>query len=427
MGRARIGAFALAGVVAAGVAAAQGGVSSLHLLPQSFCTPLVAGSSRPDILIASDLPVRYFDDRPATLQLEAAIRYELGQRHFKAGRFSVGYQACDDSSPQQAAGALAKCASNAKVYAQDQSVVGLIGTWSSRCAGVELPTLNKAPNGPLGLISPTNTNVGLTHAGGGTDQGEPSRYYPTGKRNFVRIISADDAQAVADAILAKQVGAKTVFVLDDAEGYGLNVAFAFRRTVAKIGLQVAGTGSWTPDQSNFDALVSQVGKAKPDAVFLGGFACPSCGELIKGLRGALPPQAVIIGPDGFTPPEDLAKAAGAAAEGMYVSLPGLPRGKLPPLGNSINKRFGGFRLGSGGPAYAAQAVAVLLDAIAASDGTRASVNAHLLSAHVRNGIIGSFSFDKNGDTMFNPTMIFRVSGGAGKLDRVVTPPPSLIP
>ena len=70
---------------------------------------------------------------------------------------------------------------------------------------------------------------------------------------------------------------------------------------------------------------------------------------------------------------------------------------------------------------------MLLDAIAASDGTRRSVNAHLLSAHMRNGIIGSFSFDRNGDPSFNPTMIFRIHDGMGKLDRVVIPRANLIP
>jgi len=270
--------------------------------------------------------------------------------------------------------------------------------------------------------------VGLTHPAGGTDPGEPGRYYPTGKRSFVRILSPDDAQAVADALLAKQLGAKSVFVLDDRESYGLDVAVAFRKAAPKIGLRVVGTGSWSPDQTSFGALASRVAKADPDAVFLGGFACPSCGGLIKALRGALRPKTVMIAPDGFAPAEDLFKATGPAAEGMYLSIPGLPFNRLPPAGRRIDERFGAsFRPGSGGPAYGAQAVAVLLDAIAASDGTRASVNAHLLSARVRNGIIGSFSFDRNGDTTFNPTMIFRVSGGKGKLDRVITPPANLIP
>jgi hypothetical protein len=76
--------------------------------------------------------------------------------------------------------------------------------------------------------------------------------------------------------------------------------------------------------------------------------------------------------------------------------------------------------------HVARAVAVLLDAIAASDGSRASVTAHLLSVNVRNGIIGSFRFDRSGDPTFNPVMIFRVQGGKVRFDRLIAPPPSLV-
>ena len=51
--------------------------------------------------------------------------------------------------------------------------------------------------------------------------------------------------------------------------------------------------------------------------------------------------------------------------------------------------------------YAAQSTEVLLAAIAASDGTRASVSHQLLSVRVTDGILGSFGFDQNGDMTFN--------------------------
>lgn len=415
----------LAVAVAGTSVVAWSAVPDLQPLPQSFCSPIVQGKTKPQYLIVSDFPLRFFPFAAKTLHFQAAIRYILRQRHFKAGTYSVGYQACDDSSPPSGSGAVAKCTSNAKAYARAKGVIGVIGTWSSTCAEAELPFLNTAPGGPLALISPSNTNVELTHAGGGTAPDEPGRYYPTGKRSFVRIISADDAQAVADALFAKEIGAKSVFVLDDGSGYGLNVAVAFRKTAGRIGLKVAGTSTWTDDQTNFDALAGEVAKSSPDAVFLGGFECPNCGVLIKTLRGAIGPNTAIIVPDGFSL-DDLVTAIGAAAEGMYGSIPGEPLTSLPKEGQKIERLFGPPRLGSGGPAYAAQAAAVLLDAIAASDGTRASVAAHLLTARVRNGIIGSFRFNRNGDTTFNPTMIFRVSGGKSQLDRVITPPASLI-
>jgi branched-chain amino acid transport system substrate-binding protein len=417
----RIALVAMAAAFAGPVAIGLGGATSVEPLPISFCSPVVRGSTEPHFLIVSDLPVRGSDVRPFNLKMQSAIRFMLERRGFKAGNYSVGYQPCDDSSPQNPSGDLGKCASNAKAYAVDSSVIGVIGTWSSRCAGVEIPTLNKAPNGPLAMISPINTNVGLTHRG--TDPGEPGRYYPTGKRNFVRVISPDDAQGAADAVLAKRLGIRSVFVLDDNEDYGLTVARPFRATAQALGLRIAGSGSWNVNQTNFDALVRRIGHSGAGGVFLGGFACPGCAALIRDLQAALQPSVRVIAPDGWSDTQGLVKAAGIkATEGLFVSIPGLPNSALGPLGRQIARKFGPARPGSGGPPYAAQAVAVLLDAIAASDGSRASVTDHLLKARVRGGILGDFRFDRNGDPTYNPVTVFRIHRGVANVDRVVSAP-----
>jgi hypothetical protein len=47
--------------------------------------------------------------------------------------------------------------------------------------------------------------------------------------------------------------------------------------------------------------------------------------------------------------------------------------------------------------YEAQAAQITLDAIAKSDGTRASVLSNLFKTKVTNGIMGTFHFDANGD------------------------------
>jgi branched-chain amino acid transport system substrate-binding protein len=416
-------AASLAGPVAVGL----GGAASVEPLPLSFCSPAVQGSAAPEYLIVSDLPIRASRLRAFTLAMQGGIKFMLARRGFKAGRYSVGYQACDDSNPQTDSGDLGKCASNAKAYAADPSVIGVVGSWSSHCSGVEIPILNKAPNGPLAMISPSNTNVGLTHAGAGSDPGEPGLYYPTGKRNFVRVISPDDAQGVADAVLAKRLGLRSVFVLDDNESYGLTVADPFRKAAKALGLRIAGTGSWNVNQTTFGALTRKVASSGAGGVFLGGFACPGCAALIRDLRAALGPSAPIIAPDGFSDIEGLVKAAGVkATEGLYVSIPGLPVSKLGPLGRQIARKFGPTRPGSGGPPYAAQAVAVLLDAIARSDGSRASVNEHLLGARVQGGILGDFHFDKNGDPTYNPVTVFRIHRGIGTVNRVVAPPTDVV-
>jgi ABC-type branched-subunit amino acid transport system substrate-binding protein len=74
----------------------------------------------------------------------------------------------------------------------------------------------------------------------------------------------------------------------------------------------------------------------------------------------------------------------------------------------------------------AEAAEVLLDAIARSNGTRASVTANVLGANIRNGILGNVSFDRNGDTTAGAVTIYRVVGGLPRVFAVITPPPSLV-
>jgi branched-chain amino acid transport system substrate-binding protein len=42
---------------------------------------------------------------------------------------------------------------------------------------------------------------------------DPSRYYPTGRRNFARIVPADDVQAAAGVNYARRLDARRPFVL----------------------------------------------------------------------------------------------------------------------------------------------------------------------------------------------------------------------
>ena len=70
----------------------------------------------------------------------------------------------------------------------------------------------------------------------------------------------------------------------------------------------------------------------------------------------------------------------------------------------------------------AQATEVLLDAIARSDGTRASVVEELFATKVENGILGSFSFDRFGDIDPAPVGVYRYEGGKIVVDGVVRAP-----
>jgi branched-chain amino acid transport system substrate-binding protein len=400
--------------------------STVTPLPQSFCSPVDYGRiGSPRFLIVSDFPFQGVR-RTNSEQFDAAIRFILARDHFKAGKYSIGYQACDDSNPETGFGDPTLCAANAKAYAADLDVIGVIGTWNSRCAGIEIPVLNGAPRGPLALVSPSNTAPGLTHAAAGTDPDEPGRYYPTGRRSFVRLIPSDDFQGAGDAVLASKLRLKRVVVFDNQESYGLNIAGGFKSAARHLHLRVVGTAHWDPGATQFQAVAQAVQRAHADGVFLSGAASPSTGELLRELRSVLGSKGVILAPDGFSPLSNLIATFGpSATEGMYVSEPGFVRPKLGALARLIFKRFGGGRPGSGGPLDAAEAAEVLIAAIANSDGSRASTTRHLFQLRIVNGILGNFRFDRSGDITLDPITVFRARHGRAIFDREIAVPHDL--
>ena len=149
---------------------------------------------------------------------------------------------------------------------------------------------------------------------------------------------------------------------------------------------------------------------------------------MKGLRSALGERIRILAPDGFTPLSGFVRLAGPAAEGVTISFPATPPERLRGEGRRFAADFG-KAIGRPIEAYslsAAQATEVLLDAIAKSDGSRASVTAQVFKTRVSNGILGSFSFDRNGDTTAGAVTIYRIVHGTPMVMTVITPSHSLL-
>jgi len=288
------------------------------------------------MLIASDLPLQGAG-RTQTIEMTKAINFVLKSHGYKAGSHTLAYQSCDDATAQAGKWDSGKVSANANSYARNSAVVGVIGTFNSGAAEIMIPILNRAPGGPVGMVSPANTYVGLTHAGPGTAAGEPGKYYPTRKRNYVRVVAADDFQGAADAMLAKnQLNVKKIYILNDKEAYGLGVSTNLKNALAKLGgVKVVGFESWDPKASSYEALANKIKAKGADGVFVGGLICENGGKLVKDLRAGLGTKVKLMGPDGFTPISAVVQGAGSAAEGMTVSVAGLPNRQLKGAGKAF--------------------------------------------------------------------------------------------
>jgi branched-chain amino acid transport system substrate-binding protein len=405
-----------AGAGSAWVSAA--GAPADGTLPASACGAIVAGGREPDVLIASDLPLRGLTG-VSSRALVDAIQYVISERGFRAGKHTVGYQSCDNSTAQTGNYERRRCAANANAFARADDLVAVIGPVVSDCAQVQLPMLNRAPGGPLALVSPSTTYPGLTRAGfaqpGLGYRGEPGVYYPTGRRNFMRLIARDDVQGVAQALLARRLGVESVYLLSSRGGiWKIQLVDPFRRTARRIGLKIAGEKAYDAASKGFDGLVERIARSGADGVVLGGE--PGDGgsdRLLVALRDRLGPDAAIMTGDGFAYGiQDVLKAAGPAARGLYVATPVVApdAAELSAAGRRFESDFGSAETPLERVPEAAEAAEIVMDAIARSDGSRESVLAQLRRTRVEDGILGSFRFDSGGDMTPAPVMIVRVTG-----------------
>ena len=389
-------------VIAAGCGGSSGG-SAPEALPSSSCTAIeYEGEGNPDYLVTSDLPMQGAFSTQA-VQMVDAIRYELKARNFKAGNYNIGFQVCDGSTAQAGKWDSGKCSQNARAYAANDKVIGVIGTFNSGCAAIEIPILNEAPNGGIAMISEGNTYVCLTQGGPGCEKTEPEKYYPSGKRNYARVVANDAYQGAADAEFAQSIGLKNVYVLNDKEAYGVGVATNFQKAAESLGIKIAGFEAYDPKASSYEALFKKVQASGADGIFVGGLICENGAQLIKDKVAVLGPNdgpVRLITPDGFALQQTI-DDAGAASAGMFMSVAGQPidqfKGAAKEFADTFSKDY--LKGASIEPyaIYSAQAAQVLFDAIGASDGSRADVIAKMFETKVDQGLLGSFSIGANGD------------------------------
>jgi branched-chain amino acid transport system substrate-binding protein len=380
--------------------------------------------------IVSDFPMQGASSHQ-TKQMVQAIELILKQHNYTVNGMTIQYQACDDSTAQAGTWDPTLCASNANAYAQNPSVIGVIGTFNSGCAEVEAPVLNRAPGGSVAMVSPANTWPGLTQKT--KTPGEPEKYFPTGTRSYARVVAADNFQGPALAEVAKGLGVKSVFILDDKQAYGLGVATYFRDAAQKLGIKINGFSAYnTKTGTNYQALMQQIGATHPDAIMVGGLVCENGGQLIKDKVSVLGPntgKVKLLLPDGFTTQSTIDEAGAKNAEGLYASVAGVPPDKLTGAGASFVSDFtNAYHPDALDPytPYAAAATQVLLQAIQASDGSRASIAHHLFGVTVTDSVLGTFSIDQNGDTNQGSMTIDVAKGGKLQTYKVLTPPSNLV-
>ena len=384
---------------------------------------MAGGGDAPTAKIVSDLP-RQGANRAQTTTMVNAINLAIDERNGKAGDIKIEYESLDDATAQAGQWDAAKCAENAQSAAQDEEIIGWIGPFNSGCAAVEIPILNEAG---LAMISPANTYTGLTKPT--PDESEPDKYYPTGERNYARVIVTDVQQGQAGAAFMSDEGVQTVYILDDRETYGKGVADEFQTAAEDLGIEVLGREGIDGSAPNYRSLMNKIAAADPDAIYFGGIIENNAAQLVKDKVGAgmSNEEVIFVGPDGIFV-DELIIQGGNSVEGIYTTFGGIPPEELGSAGQEFIDKYEETYDDDVQPytAYAYEAANVMLDAIerASKDAggdvpDRQAVIEQVFATQDYEGVLGTWSFDDDGDTSLTELSIQEIEDGEFKLNRVL--------
>jgi branched-chain amino acid transport system substrate-binding protein len=198
-------------------------------------------------------------------------------------------------------------ATAAQKLAADSTLVGLIGSSCSDETVGGIKTLNDAG---MTTISPSNTRPALTF---------PDR--DASYAGYLRTAHSDAFQGKAVAeFVYNELKLTKAATIHDGSAYAEALQQVFADEFKALGGEVVIQEAVSKEQTDMKPVLTRVAAANPEVVYFpifvkeGGFIAAQSKE-VPGLSGA-----VLIGSDGmFT--SDFVKAAGPAAEGMYLSSP----------------------------------------------------------------------------------------------------------
>jgi branched-chain amino acid transport system substrate-binding protein len=403
------GAISASAFAVAALAIAACGSSSNSSSSSAGASSSAGGKT---IDIYSDLPLT----GAVTAQSIPALNGEklaLSQAGGKAGQWKVNFISLNDATATSPTNYdLNVCQANARKAATDPKAVYLIGPFNSGCAEVEIPITNEAG---LAQVSPANTYPGLTTSDPGTSPGEPQKYYPTGKRTYLRIVPRDTIQGQAGLVAMKQLGCTRVAVADDKTPYGVGLATQIQLHQKDYGITVTSVTPVDPTSPNFRSYASTIKSQGANCVYT-AFNPPGEVELVKDINSAIP-TAKVFGGDGVCSGGETNPSKGGfpASIGPLFHCTVATQGLTTyPGGKAFLAAYkAAYGVSDPDPysIYGYEDMQLALRTIAklgAQGDSKAAVVNALFATKNYHGAIGTYSFDANGDTTLKSYGLYNV-------------------
>jgi len=293
----------------------------------------------------------------------------------------VTYEQIDSQgSPDQAPSLATEAAGN-------DAIIGIVGPAFSGESAAAGPIFAEAG---LPTVSPSATNPALSENGWDT---------------FHRALGNDATQGPAAAkYIQDTIGAKAVFVIDDASEYGAGLAGIVQEDLGDL---VVDTDTIQAGQTDFGATVTKVGSSKADTVFFGGYYAEAA-LIVRQLKDSGFEGTFVVA-DGVKDPGFL-EGAGKAAEGTVITCPCIPAEDpaVADFAAAYEEAYGGAPGTYAAEAY--DAANIFLDGIAEGIDNREDMLT-FVNDYDEAGVTKQLSFDETGEPADVHVYAYKVEGG----------------
>jgi branched-chain amino acid transport system substrate-binding protein len=281
----------------------------------------------------------------------------------------------------------------------DDKVNGVIGHLNS---GTTIPTSRIYNDAGLVQISPSATNP---------------KYTQQGYKGAFRVMANDVQQGrVLGEFAVKDMAAKKIAIIDDRTAYGQGLADEFEKAAKAAGGTIAVREYTNDKASDFTAILTKIKGTTPDLVFYGGM--DGQGAPMAKQMQTLGLKAKFLGGDGIHTAEFM-KLAGAAAEGVTASLPGVPLESMPhgpEFKQKFESKYGVIQLYA---PYCYDAMMVMADAMKRANSVEPAKYLPELVKTDFDGVTAKIRFDDKGDLTGGAITVYQVAKGVWKVLKTI--------
>ena len=202
---------------------------------------------------------------------------------------------------------------------------------------------------------------------------------------------------------------RVALIYDKADVYSTSSNDEFHKALSAGGIEIVTTETFQTGDTDFSAQLDRIMAATPDAIFVSALAGEMTQIMIQGRELGIPDSVVYVVPE-LTATE--VEVAGDAAEGAIAFASWTRLADTP--GNQAFIQNYRATYGIAPEPWAAQSYAtlyILAEAIMAAGSTDAiAVRDALASIKDLDTILGQFSFNADGDAVYDPTVLIVENG-----------------